>query len=86
VARLTVLFTRSSRKELEQLPPPLARRIVRRIEVLATNPRPPGCRVLTGADSLWRIRVGDYRVLYEIQDARATVDILAIRHRSEAYR
>jgi len=42
--------------------------------------------MLTGADSLWRIRVGDYRVLYEIQDEREVVDILAIRHRSDAYR
>jgi mRNA interferase RelE/StbE len=42
--------------------------------------------MLTGADSLWRIRVGDYRVLYEIQDERKLVDILAIRHRSDAYR
>lgn len=42
--------------------------------------------MLTGADSLWRIRVGDYRVLYEIHEQREIVDILAIRHRSSAYR
>jgi ParE-like toxin of type II ParDE toxin-antitoxin system len=53
--------------------------------------REPGCaewapQTLTGADSLWRIRIGDYRVLYEIQDEREVVDILAIRHRSDAYR
>lgn len=42
--------------------------------------------MLTGVDSLWRIRIGDYRVLYEVQDERAVVDIIAIRHRSDAYR
>ena len=71
---------------MERLPPPIARRILTRIEALAVTPRPPGCRMLTGAESLWRIRVGHYRVLYAVQDERATVDILAIRHRSDAYR
>jgi mRNA interferase RelE/StbE len=42
--------------------------------------------MLAGAESLWRIRIGDYRVLYEIQDERGVIDILAIRHRSDAYR
>jgi mRNA interferase RelE/StbE len=60
--------------------------MIRAIERLATNPRPKGCRKLEGADNLWRIRVGDYRVIYSVDDARRIVDIIAIRHRSEAYR
>jgi len=86
VARYDVLFTRSARKELERFPPRIAGKVLRRIEALGEDPRPTGCRKLTGADDLWRIRIGDYRVLYEIRDEKLLVDILAIRHRSEAYR
>jgi mRNA interferase RelE/StbE len=86
VARYSVLFTRSARRELDRLPPHIARRVLGRIEALAADPRPPRCRMLTGADSLWRIRIGDHRVLYEIQDERGVVDIIAVRHRSDAYR
>jgi mRNA interferase RelE/StbE len=59
---------------------------VRRIEGLSTEPRPPGCRKLVGANNLWRIRVGDYRVIYSIDDPRRRVDVNAVRHRSDAYR
>ena len=58
----------------------------RRIELLATNPRPAGCRKLEGAEDLWRIRIGDYRVIYSVDDARRIVDVSAVRHRSDAYR
>ncbi len=64
----------------------MARRIIWRIEALASNPRPPGCVKLRGADDLWRIRVGDYRVIYSIDDGARIVDISAVRHRSDAYR
>ena len=81
-----VLFARSARKELESLAQPLAFRIFSRIEALALAPRPDGCRKLQGASNLWRIRVGDYRVLYAVDDALRLVDVIAIRHRSDAYR
>jgi mRNA interferase RelE/StbE len=53
---------------------------------LATGPRPPGCRELVGANSLWRIRVGNYWVIYSIDDPRRRVDVNAVRHSSDAYR
>ncbi len=53
----------------------MARRIISRVEALATNPRPPGCVKLQGATDLWRIRVGDYRVVYSIDDTARLVDI-----------
>jgi len=81
-----VVFARSARKELERLDELLSSRILRRIELLARTPRPEGCRKLQGASNLWRIRIGDYRVLYAVDDARRLVDIIAVRHRSEAYR
>ena len=81
-----VVFARSARKELERLGEPLLSRILKRIETLTLDPRPDGCRKLQGASDLWRIRVGDYRVLYSVDDAQQVVDVIAVRHRSDAYR
>lgn len=82
----SIAFARSARKELEGLSGSLVRRIFPRIEALVEEPRPRGVRKLEGEANLWRIRVGDYRVLYAIDDERRSVDVIAIRHRSEAYR
>ena len=61
-------------------------RVIAAIRALATNPRPPGCRKLAGSKDDWRIRVGDYRVVYEIADAIRSVRINRVRHRREVYR
>ena len=82
----TIVFARPARKELENLPSLPARRILSAIEQLQTNPRPSGVRKLQGAEALWRLCVGDYRVLYAIDDAQHLVDIQVIRHRKDAYR
>ena len=55
-----------------------------RLENLASTPRPPGCKKLKGGDREWRIRVGDYRVIYVVDTAR-TVDVARIAHRSDVY-
>jgi len=86
VAEHAVVFARSARRELERLQAQTARRIIARIEALVSNPRPPGCVKLQGAGNLWRIRVGEYRVIYSIDDSGRIVDISAVRHRSDAYR
>jgi mRNA interferase RelE/StbE len=52
---------------------------------LATDPRPPGCRKLVGSQDRWRVRVGDYRIIYTIDDAGQLVQIAAVSHRSKAY-
>jgi mRNA interferase RelE/StbE len=85
MADYTITFARSARKELEALDGQLIRRIFPKIEALAKDPRPRGCRKLQGESNLWRIRVADYRVLYAIDDSNNTVDITAVRHRSDAY-
>ena len=82
----TLVFARSARKELESLPVKVVRRIVPRIEALMSDPRPDGCKKLIGAKNLWRIRVGDYRVIYSIEDQVLTIEIIAVRHRGDAYR
>ncbi|HVU33556.1 MAG TPA: type II toxin-antitoxin system RelE/ParE family toxin [Opitutaceae bacterium] len=64
----------------------LKRRIGATIDGLAISPRPPGCVKLAGEDVVWRVRVGDYRILYEIHDDRLVVLVVRIAKRSEAYR
>ena len=60
-------------------------RIVVRLQQLAITPRPAGCKKLKGGDREWRIRVGDYRVIYMIDDAARAVDVIHIAHRREVY-
>jgi mRNA interferase RelE/StbE len=86
VADYAITFARSARKELESLQPDIARRIIGKITALAAQPRPPGVKKLHGEASLWRIRIGDYRVVYEINDTARVVDVAVVRHRSEVYR
>ena len=81
-----IRFARSARRELEALDTSAVDRIFPRIEALAEEPRPRACRKLHAEENLWRIRIGDYRVVYAIYDQERTVDVVAVRHRSKAYR
>ena len=81
-----IVFARSARKDLQALSHVMAERILEKVEALITNPRPSGCKKLRGHSSLWRIRVGEYRVIYTIDDDNLVIDLSVIRHRSEAYR
>ena len=81
-----IVFTKSAAREIGSLDAPVVRRIWDRIETLALDPRPPGSKKLKGViQPLWRIRVGDYRVIYEIHDRTITVEIIRIGHRREVY-
>jgi mRNA interferase RelE/StbE len=81
-----VVFKPSASLELEHLPPTVLKRIRDVIAKLMNDPRPPGCKKLSGSDNAWRLRVGDYRVLYEVYDEEWLVRVFRIRHRKEAYR
>jgi mRNA interferase RelE/StbE len=83
--KYTLTFARSARKELESLDAAVVSRMFPRIEALAKNPRPRNCHKLRGERNLWRIRIGDYRVVYAIYEKDLLVDIIAVRHRSKAY-
>ena len=76
----------SASRELEKLPRQVIPRIVATIKELAENPYPQGVKKLTGFDRTYRIRVGDYRVLYDIYENRLVIEIIRIRHRKDAYR
>ena len=82
----TVSFRRSAEKDLRRLDATVQRRVMRAIDGLAHEPRPPGCRKLVGSEDAFRIRIGDYRVIYVVDDAVCIVAIENIRHRREAYR
>ena len=74
-----------AQKELARLPTDAYERIRAAIRALAEEPRPPGCRKLSGREG-WRIRIGDYRVLYEIEDTPKTVTVVQVGHRRDVYR
>ena len=86
MADYAITFARSARRELEGLDAPFVRRAIPKIEGLAHDPRPSGSRKLQGEQNLWRLRIGDYRVVYSVDDRQRVVDIVRIRHRREVYR
>ncbi len=85
MASYKLLIKSSAAKELEVTPRKERDRIIAKIQGLAANPRPPGSGKLSGEEK-YRLRQGDYRVLYSIQDAGMTVTIVKIGHRREIYR
>jgi mRNA interferase RelE/StbE len=80
----TVLILPSAQKQLHKLPNAIATRIEDKMLELEHDPRPPGCKKLKGRDA-WRIRIGDYRVIYEIHDGRLVVTVITIGHRRDVY-
>jgi mRNA interferase RelE/StbE len=76
----------SARKDLDRLPSDVWQRVREKLYALRDDPRPLGCTKLAGGESGWRIRVGDWRVLYDIDDAARRVTILRVRHRRDVYR
>ena len=80
-----VTFAASAKRELIALSANAIERVQPKIRELANEPRPVGCKKLRGAKNLWRIRVGDYRVVYTDNDAAKTVDVTRIAHRREVY-
>ena len=80
-----VLIPKRVAKQIEKVPEPHRRRIVEKIAALRTNPRPVGMKKLTGLEA-YRLRVGDYRVVYEVDDPQRFVTIARVMHRSAVYR
>ena len=81
-----IIVTRSAQKELNSLSPEISIRIESKINSLVNNPRPSGCRKLKGRLNRWRIRVGDCRVIYSINDKNFTIQILEVGHRRDIYK
>ena len=81
----TVHVRPAARRALRSLYPTDRRRLVMTIELLADEPRPPAAKALRGRPA-WRVRVGDYRIIYEIIDDQLLVDVVTLGHRREVYR
>jgi len=81
----TLYILRRAQKELAQLPGGAYEQVRDDVRALAQEPRPPGCLKLRGRQG-WRIRIGDYRVIYEINDEQQVVTILHVGHRRDVYR
>ena len=81
-----VTVKKSAAKALSKLSKQMANRLIPAIKALGEEPRPVGCKKLQGEEDLWRIRVGDCRVVYSIEDTIMIVDVLQIAHRKDIYR
>ena len=84
--RYEMIIKPTAEKGLDKVPRPDRRRIVESLEKLRGDPRPAGVAKLTDKENLWRIRVGEYRLVYEIDDRRAAVTVLRVAHRKDVYR
>jgi mRNA interferase RelE/StbE len=80
-----VEILRSAQKQLAKIDPQTQERIIDSIRALADNPRPSGCKKLSGRPA-WRIRVGDYRVIYEINDRKLVIVVVTFGNRKDVYR
>ena len=85
MAVYNILLKDSVRKDLDSIPNTNLQRIMDRIGLLAENPRPVGCEKLSGQEK-YRIRQGDYRIIYSIRDAQLTIWVVKVGHRREVYR
>jgi len=81
-----VEFSPSARREFRKLAREIQRSLRPRLDALANEPRPTGAKKLKGSDDLWRIRVSDYRIIYEIRDRILVVLVVRVGHRREVYR
>ena len=81
-----IYLERAAQQDLKRLSAKHFYRIISSIKTLADDPRPESCRKLSASRNDWRIRVGDYRIVYEIDDKQKIVNVMRIRHRREAYR
>lgn len=84
--RYLVEVSKVAEKQISSLDRPVQKRIIDSLEVLAETPRPIGAKKLKGLVDVWRIRIGDYRALYTIEDQRLMVLVIKVGHRREVYR
>lgn len=81
-----VVYLAAAGRDIGRLPPHVLPRVRDAVLRLADDPRPPQSKKMEGSDGTWRLRVGDYRVIYEIDDPRKLVSVTRARHRREVYR
>jgi mRNA interferase RelE/StbE len=80
-----VIIKKSAKKEIATLPKNVIKRVLMKIKQLADEPRPSGCRKIVGTENTWRIRVGNYRIIYNVFDDVLIIEVIAVKHRKDAY-
>ena len=86
MASYQIEFRGSAERELHRIDPQMIPRVVAAVRALAEEPRPSGIRKLAGSEQAYRIRIGDYRVVYTVDDRQRIVSVDRVRHRKDAYR
>ncbi|NCO52520.1 MAG: type II toxin-antitoxin system RelE/ParE family toxin [Deltaproteobacteria bacterium] len=86
MACFKIVWKQSAQKELRKLPTEAVARIVNLVEGLAQNPSPPGAKKLAGTESFYRVRTGDYRVVYNLMKDILVVEVIRVGHRKKVYR
>lgn len=81
----TLIISKSAEKSLSALPGKMYHRLLAAIQSLADDPRPPGCKKLKGVENLYRLREGDYRVIYSVEDRVLRVIVVAVGNRKDVY-
>ncbi len=79
-------WRKSTKKDLRRIAPVEVRKIVDAVKALAEDPHPHGCTKMQGSDCAYRIRIGDYRVIYEVYEHRVVIEVVRVSHRREVYR
>ncbi len=83
--KFNLSFKKSAEKELRRVPNPPLKAILKRVEALMLSPRPHDAAMLKGGERNWRIRQGDYRIIYEVRDEAKEIVIIKIGHRRDVY-
>jgi len=81
-----ILLESRAQRDLKKLPAEVFYRVMSTLKDLAENPRPVGSRKITGSKNDWRIRIGEYRIIYEIDEDAEAIKVMRVRHRREVYR
>lgn len=80
-----VIIQPAAQRRLKKLPVTVQRELITCVEQLAENPRPVGCKKLKGRENRYRVRTGDYRIIYSIEDAALIVRVIKVGHRRDVY-
>jgi mRNA interferase RelE/StbE len=81
-----IVVSQSAAKEIRELPKSHIQAVWIKIRSLADNPRPSGSKILVGSTNKWRVRQGDYRIIYSIEDDILTISIIKVKHRKDVYK
>ena len=81
-----IFISQSAKKSIKKLPPTVVKNIISEIKILASDPYPTGCKKIVGHTNAFKLRVGNYRIIYEVNSSEILIQVLKIGHRKDIYR